>query len=114
MSLLNKYNKAPLFDFEEKEREFMSLKDLAKKFGLKKQHVIQALFINNKSRFGDSPIIVTDAYNINAPHHLLDVVKDMMNDTQLVEAINKRRIGFELYTYKNEYGENLSIKWIEF
>ena len=115
MSILDKYNKKPLFMYDsEKEREYKNLEDLIKQHGEEKQYQLQALFINKKSRYGDAPILVTERYMINAPHHLVDTVKEMMIDTELINLVNDRKVGFTIYGYNGKNGLGYSVQWIEF
>ena len=85
MNILDKYNKKPLFEYDKtKEREYTNLQNLFNRFGNDKVYIVHALFINTKSRFGDSPIIVTSDYMVNAPKHLLDTVKQTQTLNQLL------------------------------
>lgn len=115
MSILSKYNKKPMFEYDnEKEREYTNLETLIQQHGEKKQYQLHALFINTKSRFGDAPILVTDRYMVNAPQHLLETVKEMMKDSELINLINDRKVGFTIYGYNGKNGHGYSVEWIEF
>ena len=115
MSVLAKYqeNNLPRFDFDNnKTREFTNLQKLNELFP-KQTFLIHAMFINKKSRYGDSPVLVLDDFTVNLPQHLTDTVKAMIQDFELVTAVNKRQIGFTIYTYQNTYGIGYSINWVE-
>lgn len=115
MSVLAKYqeNNLPRFEFDNnKVREFTNLQQLNERFP-KQTFVIHAMFINKKSRFGDSPVLVIDDYSVNLPHHTTETVKAMIQDVELVEAVNQRRIGFTIYTYQGAHGIGYSINWVE-
>lgn len=115
MSVLAKYqeNNLPRFEFDNnKVREFTNLQQLDERFP-KQTFVIHAMFINKKSRFGDSPVLVLDDYSVNLPQHLTDTVKAMIQDIELVDAVNKRQIGFNIYTYQGSHGIGYSINWVE-
>ena len=113
MNILDKYNNKPLFDYDKtKEREFAKLQDLFNHFGKDKMYIVHALFINTKSRFGDSPVIVTSDFMVNAPKHLLDTVKEMMVDREVVKLINERKVGFKIYNYRGKNGTGYSVEWI--
>ena len=114
MDILNKYNKKPLFRYDnEKEREYINLQGLVNRYGFNKVYVVQALFINKKSRFGDAPIIVTDDYMVNAPKHLLETVQRMLEDTELINLINERKVGFTIYGYNGRNGKGYSVEWVQ-
>lgn len=114
MSILNKYNQKPLFEYDnEKERDYMNLKELVNNNGIKPVYEIHALFINTKSKYGDAPILVTDEYLVNAPQHLLNTVKDMMNDEEVIQLVNARKVGFSIYEYQGKNGHGYSVEWVE-
>lgn len=114
MGFLDKYNKKPLFEYDkDKEREYIKLEGLVNHFGIMKVYDVHALFINTKSRYGDEPIIVTDEYLVNAPHHLLETVKEMLADRDLINMINNRKVGFTIYGYNGKKGYGYSVEWVE-
>ena len=113
MNILDKYNKKRFFEYDKtKEREYINLQNLFNLFGKDKVYVVHALFINKKSRFGDSPIIVTSDFLINAPKHLLETVQEMMNDSEVVRLINARKVGFKIYSYRGKNGMGYSVEWV--
>lgn len=114
MSVFNKYNKGSNFDFQTpSDFEFVKLEDLYEVDG-DNQHDLKALFINTKSKFGDSPVAVTDKALVNLPGHLLDTVREMINDDEVVNEINSDRAGIEIYEYESKkWGTNYSVNFIE-
>lgn len=113
MNILDKYNKKQIFEYDStKEREYTNLQNLFSNFGKDKVHIVHALFINTKSRFGDAPVIVTSDYMVNAPKHLLETVKEMMSDSEVVKLINSRKVGFKVYSYRGKYGMSYSVEWV--
>jgi hypothetical protein len=114
MSILDKYNKKSMFKYDNgKEREYINLQGLVNENGIDSVYTIHALFINTKSRYGDAPLIVIDDYLVNAPRHLLSVVEDMRNDPEVIELINKRKIGFKIYSYQGKNGSGFSVEWVQ-
>ena len=114
MSILEKYNnKVNRFEFEqERDIEYKKLSDLYEN-GTKKIQVL-AMFINNKSRYGDSAVICTNGYNVNLPKHLLETVKEMIEDDEVVELANNGGLGVEIYSYNSKkWGKNYSVNFIE-
>lgn len=108
---LNQYNKVQLFEFEAPEHfEYKSLRDLAEQG--KSDHRVRSLFINNKSRYGDSPVAVTDECYINLPKHLLETVRNLMADDEVVSAINQGTLGFRIREYTNQWGKNYTAEFI--
>ena len=110
-NIIGKYNKGNKFTFvTPKEFEYISLKELFKLEG-KKQHQLNVLYINTKSRYGDAGVAVTDSHLVNLPKHLTDTVKEMMNDSEFVEATNNQLIGFTIYEYEGTNGLGYSVNW---
>lgn len=113
MSILNKFNKGKLFEYDKDEKRiFINFKELKAQYP-KEVYPIRALFINKESKFGDAPVIVIDGLMVNAPSHLTPTVKEMIQDNDLVDLVNQGKVGFSLYEYDNEYGKALSCNWVE-
>ena len=115
MSVLNKYNSnVNRFDFEqEKNVPYKKLSDLFN--DNIKQLKIHSLFINTKGKFGDSPVATADGFNINLPNHLLDTVKEMIEDDDVIALANQGNLGIEIYQYETKkWGTNYSSNFIDF
>lgn len=75
-------------------------------------HVFCAAFINTKSRYGENAnlVVVTPdengeivpAYIASLPAHLTDTVKEMLADTEAVDAIKNYQVGFSIREYHNK------------
>lgn len=114
MSIASKYNHGRKFDFEiPKDFKYMSLHDLYNNNGSDFVYDIRAMYINKKSKFGESPVVATSNELVNLPKHLTDTVKEMLADSEVVDAINNHVFGFTIYTYMN--GENVyySVNWVD-
>lgn len=115
MSVLNKYNNnVNRFDFEqEKNVEYKKLSDLYE--ANITQLKINSLFINTKGKFGDSPVATADGFNINLPTHLLDTVKEMIEDDDVIALANQGNLGIQIYQYDSKkWGKNYSSNFIDF
>lgn len=112
--ILSKYQQTVNFDFEEREREFISLKDFAKKMGTENTYPIEAIFINTKSKFGDNGVIYCRNYMINLPIHLTKLCEDLRQDNDFVEAVNDGQVGFNIYQYEGKHGLGYSINLVPF
>ena len=80
---------------------------------------MDCLYINTKSQYGEAPVAgvadVKEPYMVNLPKHLLDQVRDMLNDTEAIEAIQLGRAGFVIRTY-NPKGSNrvcYTVDWVD-
>lgn len=112
MSVLDKYNKGNLFDFEAPEDfEFVKPKELFENEVT--QRPLKALFINNKSKFGDSAVAVTTSELVNLPNHMVQEVKEMMQDDEVIDLINNDKVMIKIYTYNNKYGQCYGVKFEE-
>ena len=103
MSYATKFNKGSKFTFKTADDpQYVSLEVLYNK-NPDQIHDVKALYINTKSRFGDSPCVAIDPVIIvNLPSHLLETVKEMINDDECVAAINNNEVKFKIYSYKDK------------
>lgn len=112
MKLLKDLNKGVIkFNYELGEHTFISLEDLAKQVGDTPQ-TVRMIYINKKSKFGDSPVVVTDEYLVNMPKHLMDSVNTILDEQHYIDHINNGNLAFIPYAY--EYGDGkigYSINW---
>lgn len=111
---INQYNNKALYIYDnEVEREYTNLTDLYVGNGKDAVYTVEALFINEKSKFGNAPVIVSGSQLVNVPSHLLDTVEAMRKDEDLTQHINNRKVGFTVYEYENQYGTRHSLNWVE-
>lgn len=98
--LLNKYSNGGIrFDYDnEKEREYIKLGEL----DMSKTYPIEALFINTKGKFGDQGVIISGDYIVNLPNHLTEMIEEMRQDSEMVDAINQRLFDFEIYEFESK------------
>ena len=103
MSYATKFNKGSKFTFKTADDpQYVSLEVLDNK-NPDQIHDGRALYINTKSRFGDAPCVAIDPVIIvNLPSHLLETVKEMINDDECVAAINNNEVKFKIYSYKDK------------
>lgn len=116
MNILNKYNKnVNLFTAKPAENvQYTNLKELYLHNGEDATYKVLNLYINTKSRFGDSPVVlVTPTLMVNLPKHLLETVKEIREDVEFIDFCNKGLIGFKIYEYSNDNGVGYSVNWVE-
>lgn len=108
-NLINKHqNTVANFDFPEKERDFKKLSELDPNT----KYTILAVFINKKGKFGDQTVFVSNDFQVNLPSHLLDLGHELRQDEEVVEAINKRELAFQVYSYNGTNGKGYSINLV--
>ena len=113
-----KYNhSAPKFTYELPEgAPFESLKGLYNGENNDNKYVVLGLYINKKSKFGDAPVAVSEGMLINLPSFMVDTVNEMLEDSELIDAINRRKLGLEVYEYSPKDFPNkkcYSCRWID-
>lgn len=114
LNTINQYNNKARYIYDsEVQRQYCNLKDLYNGNGKDAVYPVEALFINEKSKFGNAPVIVSGGYLVNAPAHLLETVELMRKDDELTQLINDKKVGFTVYEYENQYGTRHSLNWVE-
>lgn len=96
--------------------EHFTYKDLAKvaqEYGIGYPFKLKAIYINRKGKFGPQPVLATENELVNAPHHMMDGVNDILADAESVNMINDGVVGFKLYTYENSFGQQFGVEWID-
>lgn len=110
----SKYNKVKRFDVNTDGFEYKKLEELYVE-GEVNIFPLKALYINTKGKFGDRPLAVTNKEFVNLPNHLLETVREMLNDAELIEAINAGEVAFEIYSYEDRNYNKLcySVNWVD-
>ena len=98
----SKYNKGGKFVINTNDFSYEKLEDLYNINGEDKVYPLTAIYINNKSKFGDSPVFATDNFFVNIPAHMLDVSYEILADDESIEAINNGEVGFTIYNYTDK------------
>ena len=115
MSYAAKFNKGNKFTFRMGDDvEYVSLGVLFNT-NPEKIYDVKALYINTKSKFGDTPCVAIDYSTIvNLPNHLLETVKEMIYDAECVTAINNNEVKFKIYSYKDKTFNKTcySVEWL--
>lgn len=88
-----------MFNAQTEGKEFVKPAKLA----LNKVYPLRGVFFTNGGRYGESPVIISDDFLLNAPKHCSDVLHQLAEDTEAVEAINGGKVGFSLYEYESGY-----------
>lgn len=115
MSFANRFNSPSLkFDFKiPEEHVFAKPVELVHAHGIDKVYTVRSMYINTKGKYGDEPVIVCDECLLNAPKHVVEVCKTILNDADAVKDINSGKVGFKLYKYTNDYGDQYSLMWVD-
>lgn len=121
MGLMSKFNNANAFmDIDTTDFNYVSLKDLQEEMG-NKPYVINGLFVNGKGKFGDEAVAIGDHILINLPHYVVDDVKEMLQDSVVIDAIKQGRVGIKVHEYTNSFSKQKdgtikkfhSVEWVD-
>ena len=110
---ITKFNHGARFNFDgTEENKFISVADLMKENGADTVYKLKGFYINKKGKYGDAPVAVIAGFNVNLPKHLLDTVKEMIDDAEIVQQINEGKAGFRGDTYTTKEGkEYCTVRW---
>lgn len=113
MGIANKYNRGSVFTVRPQGQTYYTLEELFNQN--RKEHIVLAMYVNTKGKFGPTPTILTSECFINLPQHLTETVKEMIDDKEVVDAVNSGNLGIEIYQYfSNKYHKNCySINWVD-
>lgn len=113
-SPLEKYqtNQVPFVKKAPKNATYIKLDELPEP--LNHVYPVDAVYINSKSIYGDSGVILSGEYLINAPQHLTSNIKNMTEDDVLRNYINSNGVGFTRYEYQDKNGvTRVSLNWVD-
>lgn len=115
MSFAKKHNVRPNpFTFTTPENHpYKKPAELVAENGIDAQYKANAFYINKGGKYGDEPVIVTDDFILNAPVHILDTIRDVMDDSESIHLVNNGEVHFKFYEYQNKYGQQFSLTWVD-
>lgn len=102
MGVVSKYNKGERkFKYQmPEEAGFKNLKDLYNENGEEYVYPLMGLYINSKGYYGDQAVALCPDYFVNLPKHMTETVREMIQDDELVQAINSNNVFFKIEEYK--------------
>lgn len=121
MGLMSKFNNVNAFiDIDTTNFNYVSLRDLQKEVG-KKPYTIEGLFVNGKGKFGDEAVAIGDHILINLPHYVVEDVKQMLQDSVVIDAIKQGRVGIKVHEYTNSFSKQkdgsikkfYAVEWVD-
>ena len=75
---------------------------------------VRGCFLNRGGRFGDSPALICEGFNVNLPSHMLKEIDEIMHNDQDIADINAGKVGAYAYEYTNSRGgKSYSIRWTD-
>lgn len=100
-------------------RKYFKLDDLAAQYEAGHKFMIDCMYISTKGNYGDSPVVgvhdVNASFMVNLPKHLLNDVKDMLQDMEAIEAIQLGTAGFVIRTYTPKGSNRVcyTVDWVD-
>lgn len=113
MSFASKYNKRKLFNVDTTDFEYINTADLVKKDGIGKKYPLTAIYINSKSKYGESPVFATDKCLVNIPSHMTETAKQILEDDEAIQQINDGQVGFKLYEYTKDDKPYIGVEFVD-
>lgn len=115
-SFASTFNKTS-FDIDTTDFPFVKLTDIynsKKDGGGDVVHPINGMYVH-KSPLGDSPVII-DAENkrlVNLPQFTGDTVRDILANSDAVDAIKADKVGYTIYEYESHAKKCYSITFVD-
>lgn len=116
MSFFDKYNGSKRFEYEMTGKPvFKKLSDLYHEKGKGFVFPVRSVYINKKSKYGDSPVLVSDDFSVGLPTHLLSKVEDLLLQEAFYDMVNNGKVGFTVYEFESPtyHSKGYSINWVE-
>lgn len=116
MGFFDKYNGGKRFEYEMTGKPvFKKLSDLYDEKGKGFVFPVRSIYINKKSKYGESPVIVSDDFSVGLPTHLLGTVQDLLSQDKFYDMVNSGVVGFTVYEFEstNYNSKGYSINWVE-
>lgn len=115
-SFASKFNKTS-FGIDTTDFPFVKLTDIFNsnnEGGGDVVHPINGLYVH-KSQLGDSPVII-DADNkrlVNLPQFTGDTIREILADSEAVEAIKANKVGYTIYEYESHGKKCYGITFVD-
>lgn len=112
-SFSNKFNKAS-FGIDTKDYKYIKLAEVAKASSPDEIHPINGLYVHG-SALGDSPVVIdTQAKKlVNMPKHMGETFREILADTEAVQAIKDGKVGYTIYSYESHAKTCYGINFVD-
>ena len=115
MSFASRFNKSRKFSINTTGFAYKSLEDLFNENGSDTVYTVYAVYINTKSKYGDSPVVATADYFVNFPKHMIESAHKILSDADAIADINAGKVGFKIYPYYsiNNNRDCFGVDWVD-
>lgn len=112
-SFSSKFNKAS-FGIDTKDYEYIKLAEVANASSPDEIHPINGLYVHG-SALGDSPVVIDIQAKklVNMPKHLGETFREILADTEAVQAIKDGKVGYTIYTYESHAKTCYGINFVD-
>lgn len=115
-SFASKFNKTT-FGIDTTDFQYTKLADIfnsESEGGIDVVHKINGLYVH-KSQLGDSPVIVDAEAKklVNLPSHMAETAREILADSEAVEAIKNGKVGYTIYEYESHGKKCYSISFVD-
>lgn len=114
----SKFNKVG-FGIDTSNFEYIKLKDIFNsedKGGNDVVHPINGIFVRvSKNGLGDNPVIVDKEAQklVNLPSHMAETAREILADSEAVEAIKNGKVGYTIYEYESHGKKCYNITFVD-
>lgn len=67
---------------------------------------VKGMFTYN-GKYGETPVIVLDGYNLRVPKYMVEKIKEIRSNPDMVDAINEGRCGLKFRDYPDKADKNI-------
>lgn len=101
------------FNYDMTQNVYMKLREYLDA-GHADHGIVRGMYVSNKGEYGPSPVLVIDGINLNLPKHMVDKVKMIRGNADMVQAINEGKCGFKIREYQDKKNSNVTRLTVDF
>lgn len=69
---------------------------------LNTEYNLKGFFVTPDNGYGEGVVLISDEFLLNAPTRLIDTIKEMQKDEEVVAAIKAGKCAFKVYTFESK------------
>lgn len=114
MSFATKFNKGQSFNIDTRDFKYVKMSELYAERGADATNYVDGMFIHT-SKLGTQPVFIDTANRIlvNAPAHLVDTVREILNDPEAVNDIKAGKVGYKIREYDSHGKKCYAVEWVD-
>lgn len=112
MSFAARHNKGSIFNCNTEGFKYRKLVELYNPKKPDQVFIIQGLYINKKSKYGEAPVAILEDCFANFPAHMTDEVKEILKSEEDIADIKAGLVGFTVEPYETDEGNTCyGVRW---